>query len=244
MSTASGSVPEPQRPESFWESLAEEVNSRITCFLSNLTYVPQIHGLRDVVESGLGHVEQDSAQAPDPAQSGEGDMAPIGLLGLPSPSAALGLEKTPCSIDPSVQSRFCQVYLSQVDPIIKILHRPSLESWMIQGKGYFGYPDGHPSLMALSSAVCFVAASSLTEGKCQTSFQTSKSSLVSVCRRQCEVAIERSGLLSTRDINVLQAFVLYLVSSCPHRRTQLTITSMQEEQKTGVELCGPWLLWP
>jgi hypothetical protein len=169
------------------------------------------------VESALGDAENDSVQAPDPAQmdSTKGDMAPISLTGLGTPSTMpqySGFDQTPSCIDQSLKSQLCQVYLRQVDPIIKILHRPSLEGWMMRGEGYFGYPDEHPSLAALSSAVCFAAASSLTEAQCRTCFLTSKPTIVTLCRRECEIAIERSGLLSTRDINVLQAFVLYLVS--------------------------------
>lgn len=84
---------------------------------------------------------------------------------------------------------------------------------MLQGEGYLDYPDGHTSVEALSSAVYYSAASSMTENQCRTMFHTSKSSIVEGCQRACEVALERSGLLATRDITVLQAFVLYLVST-------------------------------
>ncbi|KAH6871769.1 C6 transcription factor [Thelonectria olida] len=200
------------RPESFWENLAAEV-----------------HGLRDVVESALGDAENDSVQAPDPAQmnSAKCDMAPISLIGLDTPAIASqssGFGWTPNSVDQSVKRQLCQVYLRQVDPIIKILHRPSLEAWMVREEGYFGYPDQHPSLVALSSAVCFAAASSLTEAQCLASFYTSKTDLVTLCRRECEVAIERSGLLSARDINVLQAFVLYLYARKTEERSKAVWT--------------------
>jgi hypothetical protein len=107
--------------------------------------------------------------------------------------------------------QLCQVYLQQVDPVIKILHRPSLSKWMLQGEGYLGYPEGHASVEALNSAVCYSAASSMAENQCRSMFHISKSSIVEDCRRVCEVALERSGVLATRDMTVLQAFVLYLV---------------------------------
>ncbi len=114
--------------------------------------------------------------------------------------------------NPEMTSELCHVYLSQVDPIIKILHRPSLEKLLLHSGRYLAYPDGHASVEALSSAVLYSAASSMTEEQCRKLFQADKSSIVGSFRRACEVAIERSSVLTTRDITVLQAFVLYLVS--------------------------------
>lgn len=83
---------------------------------------------------------------------------------------------------------------------------------MVQGERYLGYSHGHQSVEALSSAVCYAAISSVTENKCRAMFNASKATLTAAFRATCESAIERSGLLTTRDSTVLQAFVLYLVS--------------------------------
>ncbi|KAJ5714340.1 VrtR2 [Penicillium malachiteum] len=108
--------------------------------------------------------------------------------------------------------QLCQIYLQNVDPIIKILHRPSLGKWMIQGERYLDYPEEHPAVNALASAVFYSAANSMTENQCQSIFHTSKSSFVMAYRGRCEVAVEKSGLLTTRDITTLKAFILYLTS--------------------------------
>lgn len=108
-------------------------------------------------------------------------------------------------------AQLCSVYLRNVDPIIKILHRPSLSKWMLDGDRYLGYPEDHTSVQALESAVCYAAANTLTEEQCKSMFQTTKSNLVSTYRGQCEVAFERVGLLMTRDRIVLQSFLLYLI---------------------------------
>jgi hypothetical protein len=52
----------------------------------------------------------------------------------------------------------------------------------------------------------------MTEGQCQAAFQKTKSDVLAMRRKMCEDAIENAGLLTTRDMTVLQAFVLYLVS--------------------------------
>ncbi|KAG6005771.1 hypothetical protein E4U21_007722 [Claviceps maximensis] len=113
--------------------------------------------------------------------------------------------------DRSSMSQLCKVYLRNVDPVIKILHRPSLSTWMLDGNGYLGYPEDHTSIQALESAVCYAAANTLSEVQCQAMFRTSKPTMVSTYRRKCEMAFERAGLLTTRCIVILQSFVLYLV---------------------------------
>ncbi|KAG6034026.1 hypothetical protein E4U40_004460 [Claviceps sp. LM458 group G5] len=113
--------------------------------------------------------------------------------------------------DRSLMSQLCDIYLRNVDPVIKILHRPSLSKWLMDGNRYLGYPEDHSSVKALEAAVCYAAANTLSEAQCQAMCHTSKSTIVSTFRRQCEVALERSGLFSTRCRIILQSFVLYLV---------------------------------
>lgn len=96
--------------------------------------------------------------------------------------------------------------------MVKVLHRPSIRNLMIHGGRYLEYPVDHPSVQAIRFSVSYAAANSLTEKQCEGMFQTQKSNLVADCRKACESAIERSDILNTRDITVLQAFVLYLVS--------------------------------
>lgn len=135
-------------------------------------------------------------------------------LGFPGPN---GSELPAVRELESVQQKtvtaahLCQVYIDSIDPIIKILHWPSLSRWMQQGESYMGYPEWHTSVQALRSAVCYSAAVTMTEEQCQDMFKTAKSKLVMVCRTDCEAAISKSGLLSSPDISVLQAFLLYLV---------------------------------
>ncbi|KAH8682684.1 fungal-specific transcription factor domain-containing protein [Xylariales sp. PMI_506] len=189
-----------QRPERFWASLVEE-----------------IHGLRGVIESTIEDVDTDSIQAPDPMQADSIDGG-IKVFGLSGSNAQPPPQQNPTfSGDFSDETgkttrELILVYLNQVDPIIKILHRPSLERWMLRGEAYMGYATGHTAVNALRSAICYAAASSMTDDQCQTTFHTAKAQLVAQHRRTCESAMERSGLLATQDITVLQAFVLYLTA--------------------------------
>ena len=53
----------------------------------------------------------------------------------------------------------------------------------------------------------------MTEDQYRRILHTSKAQVVAECRAACEDAIEKSGLLATQDVTVLQAFVLYIVST-------------------------------
>ncbi|KAI1344549.1 hypothetical protein F5Y15DRAFT_115060 [Xylariaceae sp. FL0016] len=52
----------------------------------------------------------------------------------------------------------------------------------------------------------------MTENQCWSIFNTSRATLVPACRRACEAALEKSRLLITRDMTVLQSFLLYIVA--------------------------------
>ncbi|KAJ5150769.1 uncharacterized protein N7500_010958 [Penicillium coprophilum] len=134
----------------------------------------------------------------------------LGLLGIDNP---LSLSFMSLPRDKLGASNLCQVYLQNVDPIIKILHRPSLSEWMLDGAStYLGSSEDDSSVRALASAVCYVAANTMTEAQCQATFQQNKSSITTVHRKMCESAFEKAGLLTTRDMTVLQAFILYLIA--------------------------------
>ena len=83
---------------------------------------------------------------------------------------------------------------------------------MIDGTSYLGYDSGDHVVEALRSAVCYAAVSSMTEEQCHNMFAVPQSALVGEYKEACEAAIERSGLVISDDITVLQAFILYLVS--------------------------------
>lgn len=165
-----------------------------------------------------GEADNEIIQAPavSSAQSdvSDGGFAALGFTSDASPPDDMNWTSgyVPLHQNKDMARRLCEVYLRQVDPIIKILHRPSLFSWMISGRTYLEYPEGHHSTDALGAAVCYSAVNSMPDDQCRTVFNTSKLNVLADCQKACENAIQKSGLLTTRDITVLQAFVLYLVS--------------------------------
>lgn len=132
------------------------------------------------------------------------------VLGLASNSLTCDWPSMP--EDQEMTRQLCEVYLQQVDPVIKILHRPSVKKWMILGQQYLSSVPGDVAVDALGFSVRFAAAASLTEDQCRARFCTSRCRLVADARAACESALDKSGLLASPSVTALQAFVLYLVS--------------------------------
>ena len=122
---------------------------------------------------------------------------------------------------PAVCEKLCQVYLERVDPIVRVLHRPSLMDFLLHGKPYLDYHDTDPVLDVLRSAVFFLAIVSLPEERCQSMFDTDRTSFIATYRLACEVALDRAQLVTTGDVTVVQSFVLYLVGITAHSLTML-----------------------
>ena len=103
-------------------------------------------------------------------------------------------------------------FVFRVDAVLKVSHVPLLRSLLL--------PDGPlnpeslkgPSHQALKFAVCFTAACTLSEAECRAIFVEEKNKVINRLRLATEVVLSQAKLLTTSDVTVLQAFVIYLVS--------------------------------
>jgi hypothetical protein len=105
-----------------------------------------------------------------------------------------------------------EVFLHQVDPVLKILHRPSLCPYLLEGKPYLDYARGDPVPAALASAVFYMASSTLAEDQCLALLAETKEKVLTRYKDEAKAALARVDFLLTNDVTVLQAFVLSLVS--------------------------------
>lgn len=103
-------------------------------------------------------------------------------------------------------------YVYRVDSILKVSHVPSLRTLLLSGEPAFVEPLDCPSREALKFAVCFTAVCTLTEVESRKLFMEEKDKIINKFRLATEVMLSRANLLTTSDITVLQAFVIYLVS--------------------------------
>ncbi|KAE8344915.1 hypothetical protein BDV24DRAFT_148752 [Aspergillus arachidicola] len=103
------------------------------------------------------------------------------------------------------------IYLTQVDPLVKILHRPSIQAHLLEGECYLNYEPWHPAPAALASAIYYAASCTVSQETCRSCFGMDKVSLITKYQKESTAALERADYLLTDDLTVLQAFVISLV---------------------------------
>lgn len=111
-----------------------------------------------------------------------------------------------------VQKALLDVFLRQVDPIFKILHRPSLCAFLLEGKQYLNYDRGHPAPVALAAAVFYAASVTLSDEQSIGLCGERKETVVAKYKNEAKSALMKVDFLATNELTVLQAFVLSLVS--------------------------------
>lgn len=103
------------------------------------------------------------------------------------------------------------VYLDNINPMTKIIHRPSLEKQLVKAsQDLENIPRG---LECLMFAIYTCAVGSMEEDDCEKMFGESRKTLFSRYRTGCRRALAKAKFLGTGDLMVCQSFVLYVVSS-------------------------------
>ena len=99
-----------------------------------------------------------------------------------------------------------------VDPLVKILHGPSLQRYLIDGAPELDCSPGAKGLAALCFAKYYTATTSLTPEDCVRKLGEEKSLLLARYRSGVESALAVADFVNSEDMSALQALVLYLVS--------------------------------
>lgn len=113
----------------------------------------------------------------------------------------------------AIAAALCAEYNYRVNTVIKMVHAPSLKSYLQDGQPYLNYPPGHAAVEALTFAIYFAAVSIQDVDACQANFGQSKVDLIAKYRFATEIALARADLINTTDLAVLQAYLLFLVGS-------------------------------
>lgn len=102
------------------------------------------------------------------------------------------------------------IYVENVDPIVRILHKPSVRTMLLasQQKKFDELDTGSCALLL---AICFAAVNSLDMPRCRALFEEDGLRMKLRCKRSAELAIAQARLVQTHNFQVLQAFTLYLV---------------------------------
>ncbi|EHK49355.1 hypothetical protein TRIATDRAFT_214314 [Trichoderma atroviride IMI 206040] len=114
---------------------------------------------------------------------------------------------------PSQMLFIWRTYVENVDPFIKVIDVAALDEVVTNLRGKFG--SLRYSLQALLFAVCLASITSLGEEEALSCFDMPRTQLLARFRLGTEKALANAGLLVTKEIETIQAFVIYL-SILPH----------------------------
>lgn len=101
------------------------------------------------------------------------------------------------------------LYFRNVDPLLKILHRPTIEKTF---DIFIVNPEDHPlskPFEALFFAMYFAAVTSLSPENCRTLLGEDRAILSARYRQSVEIALAKADYLSSSSLETLQALMLY-----------------------------------
>ncbi|RAK97960.1 transcription factor domain protein [Aspergillus ibericus CBS 121593] len=103
-----------------------------------------------------------------------------------------------------------QIYLENVDPLLKVTHTPTLQTRIIDAVGDLG--DISPTLEALMFSIYSVAIRSLVDEECQTLIGAAKKEILKGYQFGCQQALLNCDVLRSGNRDCLTALLLYLIS--------------------------------
>ena len=112
--------------------------------------------------------------------------------------------------EPGQIFRLWQIYLDNVNPLLKVTHTPTLQGRIIEAASNVASIE--PTLAALMFSIYCVSFLSLTDGECREIFGSSKEDLLTKYQFGCQQALLNSEFLRSGDRECLTALFLYLVS--------------------------------
>ncbi|KAI0391841.1 hypothetical protein F5Y17DRAFT_438870 [Xylariaceae sp. FL0594] len=120
--------------------------------------------------------------------------------------------------DPMHVFRLWQVYLDNVDPLLKVTHNSSLQARVIEAVGKLSDPKTsrgieNPPLEALMFSIYCTAVSSLGDRDCRAVFGPGRKELLRRYHLACQEALLNAGYMRTGDRDCLTAFFFYLLSA-------------------------------
>ena len=126
--------------------------------------------------------------------------------------------------------RLWQIFVENVNPLAKVLHVPTFQQRIFEVS--WNIPSISKPTQAIMFAVYTLAIGSLSPSDCLKLFDQDRDTLFEQYRKSTMQSLTAAELLSTRDIEVLQAFVLFLVGIDPAKEARsvprLTATQLSD----------------
>lgn len=112
--------------------------------------------------------------------------------------------------EPIQMFRLWQVYLDNVDPLLKVTHIPTLQGRIVDAASRLKSIDRN--LEALMFSIYAMAILSLDKDECESMFGLTKKDLTTKYQFACQQALSNASFLRCNDRDCLTAIFLYLVS--------------------------------
>ena len=119
--------------------------------------------------------------------------------------------------------RLWQIYLDNVNPLLKVTHTPTLQSRIIDAAS--DVTNISPSLEALMFSIYCTSVVSVAEEDCIAFFRSSRKDLLARYQFACQQALRKCGAWRSPDLDGLTALYLYLVSPGAHLATAVPFIS-------------------
>ncbi|PWY69629.1 C6 zinc finger domain-containing protein [Aspergillus sclerotioniger CBS 115572] len=117
--------------------------------------------------------------------------------------------------------RFWQMFVERINPMTKIVHVPTLQQRVLDVS--WDPRNAAKPLAAILFAIYTIAVTSTTSDECQALFDETRGSLLTRYRAATLRALMEADFLTTRNLEVLQALVLFLFSN-PRSELSTTLT--------------------
>ena len=123
---------------------------------------------------------------------------------------AFGYQRDNIAISGPMHNELYCLYAHNFDPLIKVLHLPSLEQPLLNACSR--PQDASDSTVSLIYAISFAAVTTLSRKECITTLGQDKMVLLRHTMQKMDEAFGRARFLLRPNIHTLTALVIYLVS--------------------------------
>lgn len=154
------------------------------------TLVNEVQALRDALEEDPSDAEP-ALGPPVPTSTTEASSEHDILI---CPPASIAVMPGALSDPPTpVMKQLDEIFLKNVDPVFKVLHRPTVERFL-QGESYLGHPPDAPPNKALRATMWFAAVTTISDAECFARFRFSRNDLLQLYRRHVDVALAQVSI--------------------------------------------------
>jgi hypothetical protein len=138
--------------------------------------------------------------------------------------------------------RLWQIYVENVNPLLKVTHTPSLQGRIVESVS--NMTTISPTLEALMFSIYCMAILSLNLDDCQAFFCSSKKDLLQRFQFGCRQALLKARFLRSSDRDCLTALFLYLVRVsigciCSHSLNNLGLARIKHKSSISIRHAWP-----